>query len=157
MTAELDAELEECMALMEAEDRAVGFLWKLPQDLAASTALHAAKQLLATWQKEKEELIRRRSRRKVFDIYREECAWLESLLAKAIPSDPVAEQRVIRLLSHLTPGCRGLSRVQDRPLFCGARRATAMTEPPAGRVASAHRPSDAAPLTAMEAHRAIAA
>jgi hypothetical protein len=113
----MSRELEEIGALHEAEDRAVGCLWKLPKDLAASVALHVAKELLARWEQEKLEMIRRRDPRKVYDFYRKDYAWLDTVLASASPSDPLLEQRVIGLLTHLPP---------DRPLFRGPRRGTGM-------------------------------
>jgi hypothetical protein len=73
---------EEALAIMEAEDRAIGFLGTLPPRVAAVTAVKAAVGLAGSWELEKSDMLRRNDPTPVYLSTGEEQFWLYSAAMK---------------------------------------------------------------------------
>jgi hypothetical protein len=89
---------------MAAEDSVVAYLGKRPGREAI--AANAAKRLFSQWEIEREQMLRRGDPRPVYIFGAHEFAKIHAELdriASRSPSDPAAEQCVIKLLAHLPP------------------------------------------------------
>ena len=97
-------QLDEVFARLEAEDRAVVYLGKLPPQVALATALSVELSLATSWEEEQNERILQP--REVVQIMPSDMQQLNAALDKISPnirSDAAAEQHVIDLLVDFPP------------------------------------------------------
>lgn len=98
-------EVDERVALLDAEDRAVVYLGKLPPQVALATALNVEWSLATKCAAIQSEMWRRRDQSKVVAITLADFQWLIKALVATEPgvhSDTAAEQHVIDLLTDFS-------------------------------------------------------
>ena len=94
--------MDEVFARLDAEDRAVVYLGKLPRQVALATALKVELLLATRWEEEQSEMLRRNDPREAVQIYPEDFQKIDRASAEIPPdinSDAAAEKHVIDLLA----------------------------------------------------------
>ena len=98
--------MDEVVRRADAEDRALRYLGKFSNQIAAEIAMRAMCTLAIRWKAQQDEMIRRQDPRKMICISDTEMQSVRRLLAtvpQGTPSEVVAEQHIIGLLAEFQP------------------------------------------------------